>query len=360
MKNSTMLQNVRTRELLKKHQQTYSELQIEDVFKYIFQSAFGCEHLVKDEEAAINYIKSEFSAMESTSIIPLEELDGEYSRASLSLLSDGMRAETLGKLFCLSAKNEPNGMDALICKLKIARDMVFDGELPFSADDFDRRMGEWSTSCYGAVHHSEIFRAKYNPHYRVISNRYAPFLPFFSEIDKLISKGRAIIAIEGGSASGKTTLAGMLAEIYDCNVFHMDDFFLRPEQRTPERLSEVGGNVDKERFLSEVLIPLSENREVCFRRFDCSSQSLESPITVFPKRLVFVEGAYSMHPSLAKYYDFSLFLDIAPECQRERIFLRNSRQFAKRFFDEWIPLEILYFSETKIKDRCDMTISVNF
>ena len=56
------------------------------------------------------------------------------------------------------------------------------------------------------------------------------------KIDELLSeKDFVVVAIDGKCTSGKTTLAAKLAEIYDCNVFHMDDFFLRPEQRTPAR-----------------------------------------------------------------------------------------------------------------------------
>ena len=44
---------------------------------------------------------------------------------------------------------------------------------------------------------------------------------------------RTVLAIDGPCGSGKTTLAALLARLYDCPVFHADDFFLRPEQRTP-------------------------------------------------------------------------------------------------------------------------------
>ena len=81
------------------------------------------------------------------------------------------------------------------------------------------------------------------------------------KIDGLLAeKDMVIMAIDGKCNSGKTTLASKLAEIYDCNVFHMDDFFLRPEQRTPERFAEVGGNVDYERFWEEVLLPLKSRK----------------------------------------------------------------------------------------------------
>ena len=76
----------------------------------------------------------------------------------------------------------------------------------------------------------------------------------------LSEKGCVTVAIDGRCASGKTTLARALQEKIDCNVFAMDDYFLRPEQRTAERLSEAGGNVDRERFLREILLPVSQRK----------------------------------------------------------------------------------------------------
>ena len=77
-----------------------------------------------------------------------------------------------------------------------------------------------------------------------------------------------------------------------------------------------------------------------------------------PKKLTVIEGAYSMHPELEKYYDFSVFLDVAPQLQKERILKRNSSQLAKRFFEEWIPLENVYFRKTNVQKRCDIIIQV--
>ena len=62
-----------------------------------------------------------------------------------------------------------------------------------------------------------------------------------------------------------------------------------------------------------------------------------------------------MHPDLADYYDFSVFLDISPELQKKRIVKRNSPEFAERFFKEWIPLEQIYFSKMKVKERCTVS-----
>ena len=179
------------------------------------------------------------------------------------------------------------------------------------------------------------------------------------QIDTLLEEQTfVIVAIDGKCTSGKTTLAARLAEIYDCNVFHMDDFFLRPEQRTPERLAEPGGNVDRERFYEEVLKPLAEGAPLRYRRYDCHTQTLQPPTEITPTPLTVVEGAYSMHPLLAEHYDLSVFLRISPELQRRRITKRNGPEMAERFFTLWVPLELAYFEAMDPALRCDLVLEV--
>lgn len=347
----------RTRESLIKHYQSYPKAQITDIFKYLHQSALGCGHLVSSEESAIAFIGEEYSAMAKDRPPTVEDLCGKYSRVSLSYLSEGLSAKTLGKLFCLSAKKEPFGREALCAKLCVARELILNGALPFSIAEFDQKHSEWRERGYPAIRHSEEFRAEYAPAYRVIANEYVRYLPLLARIDKALGKGSLSVAVDGGSASGKTTLAALLSELYGCTVFHMDDFFLRPEQRTEQRYAEIGGNVDRERFFDEILLPLSERRTVCYRRFDCQTQTLGEKISVEPTELTVIEGAYSMHPSLAAYYGISVFLDIDPEYQRERI-LKRDPMLAKRFFEEWIPMEREYFEKTNVAARCDTVIKI--
>ena len=181
--------------------------------------------------------------------------------------------------------------------------------------------------------------------------------PLLVRIDRLMAeRERVLVAIDGGSASGKTTLGALLQSIYACPVFHMDDFFLRPEQRTPERFSEPGGNVDRERFLSEVLLPLREGKAVDYRRFDCKAFTIAPPRRIEPGRLNIIEGAYAMHPDLAPYYDLTVFLAVSAEKQRERILKRNAPAQAELFFDRWIPFEQRYFAALNVPERCDLTI----
>ena len=163
------------------------------------------------------------------------------------------------------------------------------------------------------------------------------------QIDALLEqKERVIIAIDGKCAAGKTTLAAKLAEYYDCNVLHMDEFFLRPEQRRAERFAQVGGNVDYERFWEEVLLPLKAGLPFSYRPFDCGTFMLADPIHIPWKKLNIVEGTYSHHPYFGEPYDWKLLLTVDEETQRRRI-LQRPAFLHQRFFEEWIPMENRYF-----------------
>lgn len=184
------------------------------------------------------------------------------------------------------------------------------------------------------------------------------FSPLLEKIEELLKKGNVVLAIDGGSASGKTTLADKISRIFDGTVFHTDDFYLPTDRRTQDRLQEPGGTMDRERLLCEVLHPLIFKKDVLYRPYDCKSNQYKEPTVVAPKRLVIIEGAYSMHPVVASYYDFSIFLDIDKETQKKRILNRNTSDKASRFFEEWIPREDIYFKKTRVKDRCDLIFEI--
>lgn len=169
-------------------------------------------------------------------------------------------------------------------------------------------------------------------------------------------KNVILVAVDGRCAAGKTTLAEELQKACQGNVLHMDDFFLRKEQRTTERLKEPGGNVDYERFLKEVLLPLYQKEAFTYRPYDCGTGKIKDSHTMNIKPVNIVEGSYSCHPALWKYYDLHIFLSVDKEEQIRRITLRN-RENAELFWNRWIPLEELYFSAFDIENRCELHFS---
>ncbi len=179
----------------------------------------------------------------------------------------------------------------------------------------------------------------------------------FSLIEaKLQTTSRLILAIDGGAASGKTTLAESLAEQFEGAVIHMDDFFLRPEQRTEARFSEPGGNLDRERFSEEVIPYLHSENGFSYRRFDCSKMALGEDISIPQTKLLIIEGSYSHHPAFGNAYDLKLFLDIDEETRKARILKRNGKEKYDIFINRWIPFENRYFEAFSIREKADILI----
>lgn len=177
--------------------------------------------------------------------------------------------------------------------------------------------------------------------------------------EKALSCKNFIVAIDGRCASGKTTISSELAIKLNANLIHMDDFFLRPEQRTPQRLSIPGENIDHERFLTEVLEPLREGKPFTYRPFSCDTMTLGSPRDVQPLPISIVEGSYSCHTALREHYDLRIFMTVDPDEQMRRLTERNGA-YAEVFRERWIPLEEAYFASCKVEEACHLTAKYAF
>lgn len=167
---------------------------------------------------------------------------------------------------------------------------------------------------------------------------------------------RIIVAIDGKCASGKSTLGYYLQKEFDANLFHMDDFFLQKQQRTAERLAEVGGNVDYERFHTEVVKPLLAGEIVRYRPFHCNTLQIGESREIFPKRINIIEGSYSQHTYFGDIYDLKVFMEIEPEAQLENIRKRNGEAQLAIFKELWIPKEESYFKTFQIKQKSDIIV----
>lgn len=340
-----------TKEYILNQFKLYPQLELQDLMKFLYQSSFGCEHLVSDFSTVKSNIEQELQNHQDSSD-SIEELDGDYIRLHLNY---GLNVNTLSTLFIRSCQQEENGIKQLEDKIQTLLDLIFDNTLPFSYEESKDLLLKWKKEGYPALHHSDTFNQLYHPSYRLIHKKYVPFLELFQYID---NNHPSMISIDGRCASGKTTLSNLLKLVYDCNVFKMDDFFLQPHQRTKERLESPGENVDHERFKEEILIPLSKHEDVKLRKFNCSTMSIESAILIPYKPFNVIEGSYSMHSSLQKYYDFSVFLTVNKDEQIERLRKRNPKML-NNFIQRWIPLEEAYFNTFSIQDKCDIQINTS-
>lgn len=188
------------------------------------------------------------------------------------------------------------------------------------------------------------------------------YQPLTERLDALLkAEGQrrpVVLAIDGMTGAGKTTLAAMLSERYQASVVHLDDFFLPLPMRTAGRLAEPGGNLHYERFLTDVLLPLREDAAEEFQYFPfvCERMDLaDTPRKVRKTPLVIVEGSYSMRPEFRPYYDCSVFLRVTPEEQERRLMRRNPERM-DAFRQRWIPMESRYHTCLRPAEACTFTI----
>lgn len=338
--------------ILQEHVARYPKMQIQDLAKLIYQSEFGGGHLITDAAKSLKRIQEEYQSLNSQNAYHspvVESIGNGMCRIYLSCLSNGLSANVLNQMFVQSANNHKGTIEGLEQKIEFCLKACKNNELPFSHKEAKAFFENWKLQGYPAMSHSDIYRENYHPAYRVITESFGQIYNVIQRIEK---EQPFVVAIDGMSASGKTTLGQSLHENYpESNLFHMDDYFLQPHQRTEERLAEVGGNVDYERFMDEIILHLDDKDGLSCRKFDCQTQLLGSEIHVPWKPLVIIEGSYSQHPYFGEPYDLRIFSEISEEEQKKRILKRNGPEMLERFLDEWIPKENAYFKHYKIKQK---------
>ncbi len=170
----------------------------------------------------------------------------------------------------------------------------------------------------------------------------------------LQNQSQIIIAIDGNSGAGKSSLSLALQNIYDATIIQMDDFFLQPYQRTIERFDLSDGNIDFERFNEDVISKLKNGSKVLFySKFDCAQGILTTPKKVLLNNIIIIEGTYSLHTLFRNVYDIKIFMSTTPETQLRRIEKSCGVKAIPQFVSRWIPLENRYFQTLDILELCD-------
>lgn len=350
--------------ILSLHAQRYPAMEVRDYVKLLYQSEFGPGHPVSPEES-LEALGAEFSLAAEESYAPayaVEALGGGLCRSHLDpRLLTGEDLPLLSR--CLTLSSQPRGtLAGLWRKLGTLSAMAWSGELPLDPRELELFLSLYDSQGCPPLHHSQSYREAYRPHYRVMDRDLALYAPALLAIDRLLraSDGPILVAIDGRCASGKTTFAQRAAQLFDqCSVFHMDDFFLPPEKRMPERLAAPGGNVDYERASAELFEPLRRGEAVAHRRFDCHTMTMGEPEGIPFRRLNLIEGSYALHPELRDHASLRVFFTCSPEVQLTRLERRESPESLEKFKERWIPMEESYFGSLAVEKQSDIVVDTS-
>lgn len=339
--------------ILKQHIDRYPAMTAQDCAKLIYQAVLGPAHLGRKGNPPPSYIANEMAQASKRDIPLMESIGNGLCRLHLDSLDNTLRPETIHGLFLATARQHQGSLEQLVEQLEHWKDHCAPISLEYAAAELQKL----KNTNYAPVSHSQPFHAAYDPHYRLIVEQFGDYIPLLKAIDsRLQTDQRTLLAIDGRCGSGKTTLADFLAEIYHCDVIRMDDFFLPFEQKTPERLSEPGGNVDRERFYEQIILPYQASQPLSYGCYNCMEGRISIQKKAEQQPLLIVEGSYCLHPLLQGAYDLKVFSTCSPELQSARILKRNGETMYRRFAEQWIPMEEQYFSAFEIKGTCDFII----
>lgn len=170
--------------------------------------------------------------------------------------------------------------------------------------------------------------------------------------------GVLVVAIDGHGTSGKTTIAGLVADAAGAGLVHTDDFFRQlPASAAgqPPRRQPMSEYYDWRRIRAQALEPLRAGHRAAFRRFDWSrGAGLDGGVTVAPGNLFLLEGVFSAAPELSDLVDRSVFVD-TPEPERLR---RLRTQVMPEDWDnDWLIAQESYFRLIRPAASFDLIVS---
>lgn len=337
-------------------------LQPQDAVKLLYQHCLGCGHLLPSEAEATAQVEQEIlQTSAECSTAAFQPIGNGLCRVNLHAPEvRALPALWIARMMAQTALRFPvHTPHRLQESLRWLRSLTQKDKLPFSVKDLDAYLTAYAAQGYPPVSHSPIYRDAHRPAYRVVESLYGHALPLLTALQNpQTTTAPVVLVLDGDAAAGKTTLAQHLQPLMNAQVIHMDDFFLPPQLRTPERLQTPGGNVHYERFSDEVIPHLWKGNPFSYQRYDCQTGAWHTQ-SVPPAPVLLVEGSYSLHPSLLPIYQrhgaLTSFLAVNPHEQQRRLLNRNPNLLS-RFETEWIPLEKSYHQAYDIQRKADIQL----
>lgn len=323
------------------HKNKYPLMEKQDIIKLVFQSTLGPNHFGANlsKEKINDYLNNELNSSYINKDENLYEwISSKYVRINLFKFQEyNIDLNNLLDMFFNSVNTSSYNKEILeenLLKYLSVEDLK----------DYN----------FQAVSHSETYRNNYIPHYRVVNSSYIDLNLKFIQLLNFIrnQKDKSIIAIEGRCASGKSTLANLIEEKY--TVIRVDDFFIEKKSKK-ENISKYG-NINYQNLyevLKQIKNAFNNNiKQLTFKAFDCTTQSYYDKTIQITNKII-LEGTYSSSLFFKEFIDKLCFLNISKTVQYERI---SKRALAKKFFEEWIPLEEQYFLNNDPIANCDIII----
>jgi len=172
-----------------------------------------------------------------------------------------------------------------------------------------------------------------------------------------------LVALDGRSGTGKSTIAKKIAERLGGVGINADDFWAGGsneewDKKIPKEKAETA--IDWKRIKTEVLEPLLSGSSATWHPFNWKAgKGLSSNVIQRnPSPLIILDGAYSTRPELQDIIDISILIEVPDDVKRRaRLAERENEEYMKDWHKRWDVAEDYYFSQVRQRDLFDMIIS---
>jgi hypothetical protein len=155
----------------------------------------------------------------------------------------------------------------------------------------------------------------------------------------------AVIAVEGRSGAGKTSLARELAAALDAPLVHMDDLYTGWD-------GLLGGVASLGEW---ILRPLAAGEPARWRRWDWAASAYAEWHDVPGNPHLIVEGVGSGAAVLSAYTSGLIWLEAPDAERRRRAMARDGAAYAPHW-DRWARQEDAFYGSNHVRDRADLIL----
>lgn len=170
-----------------------------------------------------------------------------------------------------------------------------------------------------------------------------------------------VVALDGMSGTGKTTIAKKVAHRLDAVNVLCDDFFtggrnsLWAKKSTREMIDNA---IDWRRLRREVIEPLKAGKAASWHPFNWKAfGGLDSKtITAQPKQVVILDGAYTARKELSDVVDYTILITLPHEARVRRVIEREGEAYSKDWHDTWQASMDYYFTVMRPPESFDLIV----
>ena len=186
-------------------------------------------------------------------------------------------------------------------------------------------------------------------------------MPILASIKSQQKAPVTLIAIDGHSAAGKSTLARSIANtLPTVSIVHTDDFYRVMDESERAQLDAPGGYehyYDWQRLEAQVLAPLTARQVARYQKYDWATNQLGAWVAVQPHGVVLVEGCYSARPLFRSYYNLIILVDADAALRDQR---QRQRADAPEWWPRWDAAERYYMQTARPHAYADFVLRKNF